>query len=386
MLNAEDVSKFSELDEPVLTAYLNMQPFEPARHRLTPPITAWLRKESKALLEKVSSRTRADAREQIARVEQFLSKQKPRQRALMILAGPNVWKAVRLPFAVENELVWGRPALVQIEIALSRSTTDYIVVLDRKQARFFRYADDEMTELFNQSFAIHSSHWKRKTSAHVNAEPAETTRGSQRDAYERRIDAQYNRLLRQVAKKCTALCRTANDSMLFLVGDFRLAKGIESRLPECLRARTQHIPCDAARLSSPRLHVRFKQEIAGLRQKHEAEIVSKALDDAEHAVVGVDETFAQLQHGRVGTVLLSDHLNGEMRECPECGQMNRSSDPVCSVCHRERRSLDLREAVLDLARSKNADVRVISGEASNRLDDAGGIAGWLRGRTQSELR
>ncbi len=386
MLNAENVDELSELDAPVLTAYLNIQPPEPARHRLTPLTYSWLRKQGKMLLEKVNPRVQPDVRGQLARIEQFLHKQKPSEKALLILAGPRIWGAISLPVAVQNELVWGRPALTQLRMALDRARTDYIVVLDRKRARVFQCARNEMTALFDQSFSIDSSHWKRKTSGHVTVERTETMRGSQRDAYEDRIDAQYNRFLRQVAKKCGALCAVPNDSMLFIVGDPRLAKAIESKLPPLLRVRAQHIPCDAARLPWPRLQTRLKQEVARLRQKHETDLVGKALDDAQHVVVGIDETVAQIQKGRVGTLLLSDHLNGEIRECPECGLMDRSADPVCPVCRRERRPVDLREAVLDMARSNKTNVRVISGEASNRLEQAGGMAGWLRGRTQSELR
>src|SRR5690348_15972909 len=54
MLNAESVAKLSELDAPLLTAYLNRQPSEPSRHQLHPETLAWMKRHGRALVEKVS--------------------------------------------------------------------------------------------------------------------------------------------------------------------------------------------------------------------------------------------------------------------------------------------------------------------------------------------
>jgi hypothetical protein len=385
MLNTDSVTKLSELDAPLLTAYLNMQPSELSRHRLTSQISNWVRRKGKALVEEVSPKVRSAVREQLARIDGFLAERKPDEDALLILAGPDVWKAIPLPGPVENELTWGKPSLTQLYMGVNGTESDCIVVLDRKGVRFFDYNGHEMKQMFDQSFVIDSSQWKKKGS-YVTAEKAETTRGSQRDAYERRIDAQYRRFLRQLAKKCTALCSVRNNSMLFIVGEPRFTKAIEKPLEASFPERVRWIRHDAGRLSLPRLRALLKKEIDEFRESYDAELIDEVLRYGQHATLGIDETLAQLQKGRIRSLLLSDLLSGVIRECAECGQFDRSADPICSVCHRERRSVDLRQAIMELAQSHDTKVRVISGKASERLNEVGGLAGWLRDRTQSELR
>lgn len=384
MLNAESVATLSELDAPLLTAYLNRQPSEPSRHQLHPETLAWMKRHGKALVEKVSPGMRSAVREQLARIDNFLAERKPGGKALLILAGPAVWKAIPLQDSVENELAWGKPALMQLQVAIGRRKLDCVVVLNRKRARFLDYSDEGMNELFDLSFAIDSSQWKKKGS-YVTVERTETTRGSQHDAYEHRVDARYKHFLRQVAKRCAALCKVRTKNLLILVGEPRFVKEVEKALPVALAGRVQSVLRDVGSLSLPKLHGMLKQEIGRFRQKSDEELVGTILRHRQRATVGIDETIAQLQKGRIRALLLSDRLNGVIHECPKCGQFDRAADPICSVCHRERRSVDLRQAILQLARSHDTDIHVIS-EPSHQLDEVGGLAGSLRDRTQSELR
>ncbi len=267
-----------------------------------------------------------------------------------------------------------------------RTQIDYVLVLDRKRARLFRFTCDEMRQFFEQEFAVDFSQWKKKSLGHVTSERTETMRGSQRDAYEHRIEVQYRRFCDEVAKKIAGLCVDLNSSMLFLVGDKRLTSEVQEKMPAPFYDRVMLVPLDLAGLPAPELHQHLQHAILESREKCENDLVRRLLSDSQHTVIGIDETLAQIQKGRVRTILLTDNLHGDIRECPGCGLMSRSADPVCPDCRKQRRLLDLRAAILELARINKAGVHIVSGAASNQLDEAGGLGGWLRGRTQAQLR
>jgi peptide subunit release factor 1 (eRF1) len=136
----------------------------------------------------------------------------------------------------------------------------------------------------------------------------------------------------------------------------------------------------------PELQSRLAPNIEEWQQKHEFEIVSALLGDERKAVMGIDEALAQLQKGKIRTVVVARHLNENLRQCIDCGWADRSSDPRCPVCGRERRSIELRNLLPELAASTNADIEVVGGGAAEQLIQSGGMGGWLRGRTQGELR
>jgi peptide subunit release factor 1 (eRF1) len=96
------------------------------------------------------------------------------------------------------------------------------------------------------------------------------------------------------------------------------------------------------------------------------------------AVTGIDETLALLQEGKIRTLILARELNASLQRCVNCGHIDRSADPVCSSCKAARESVFLRDVLPDLAASSNAEIEVVSGEAARKLQEVGGIGGWLR--------
>jgi peptide subunit release factor 1 (eRF1) len=115
---------------------------------------------------------------------------------------------------------------------------------------------------------------------------------------------------------------------------------------------------------------------------HERERESRLVDDllgSERGVtIGIDETLAQLQQGRIRRLVLVKGFNGNLHQCVRCGQMDRTADPVCPACNGERRTVALREILPVLSRRHEVAVEVVAGEAAQRLQEAGGIGAWLR--------
>jgi len=385
MRNTPLISHLSELASPILTVYVNTLSPQSSVHTPAAQHRAWLEQEAKRIAPAIAPHEERAIREQIVRVEEFLHKRTPEEKALVIFAGPQSWEVIPLHAEIENELHWGRPALTELEWFLSENKPHCIVVVDRKGVRFFRYWLGEMQELLEQKFDIDVSQWKKKELGHVAGQGVKKTRGSQRDTYRHRVEEQFSHLCRKAAATAKRLCERKALQEVFLVGSDRLTHPMEVEFQHGGRSVVT-IHEDFGGLALPELQERLKPAILAWEHKQESELVENLLGDEHKTVIGIDETLAQLQKGKVRTVVLARHLNGELRECIECGWTDRSADPVCPVCGRERRPVELREVLLDMVRTKDAQVEVVSGAAEEKLNQSGGLGGWLRGRTQAELR
>lgn len=385
MLNATRLRSLSQLPQPLLTAYLDTNPAKPSTRGLVRAYLTWLKKEAHSIAQSVPPAEQELFREQLRRTEEFLRDRTPQERGIVIFAGSATWEVVSLQLEVENELRWGKPAVSQLLWLVDEHRPYYIVVVDRAGARFFRYSLGEMTEFEEMQFRIDTSQWKKKELGHVVGQGVEKTRGSQRDTFEHRMDAQYRRLCRETAEHAKGLCETEGLAAIFLVGSDRLIEPIEAEFPREFRRRVVLIPEDLARMSSPQLEQRLEAKVADWEREHESKLVTALLDNEHGAVVGIDETLAQLQKGKVRSLVLVRDLDASLRQCVKCGWTDRSADPVCSVCGGERGCVTLRDVLPELAWSSKASVEVVSGEAAKRFKEAGGMGAWLRQPTRAGL-
>jgi hypothetical protein len=260
---------FSELQGPLLTAYINTNPGNSANRGLVAPYVTWLRSESKSLAPSVLPAEQKIFQEQVNKVEDFLRTRKPKEKSLVILCSPREWKVVPLQLEVENEIHWGRPALARLLSLQAMHTPCCIAVVDRAGARFFQYFLGEWTELREMKFELNVKSWKRKDIGHLAHPGIKTTRGSQRDTFEHRVDAQYARISRKVAEQVFELCYKNRLKAAFLVGLPRLIEPIENQLPASLRERTVLVKEDLGRLPLSRLRKQLESAISSWDSQHQ---------------------------------------------------------------------------------------------------------------------
>jgi len=137
-----------------------------------------------------------------------------------------------------------------------------VVVVNHFGARFFRYWLGKMSELGEQNYRINVSQWKRKDLGHVAHPGIKATRGSQPDAFQDRIDAQYLHLCKEIAKRTASVCRKEDLHTIFLVGSERLTRPIETALPKTFRPRVALIAKDLGNFSVLQLQQRLEPSIA----------------------------------------------------------------------------------------------------------------------------
>ena len=384
--NVNELQSLAQFTPPVLTAYVDTRPVQRSSRGDGLAYMPWLKKEAKILTKNVRPGDLKIFGAQVARVEEFLHDRTPREKGLFILAGSDTWELLPLERQVENELHWGRPALSQLFWILSGNKPYYIVVVDRTGARFFRCWLGEMAESGRMEFTINISQWKKKEMGHVTGQSVKKTRGSQRDTHRHRMDAQYARLCRDVEERAKSLCEKNQCAAIFLVGSDRLTKAIEAEFPKQFGHPVVTIEEDFGKFSPSDLRKRLEPRIADWESGRQLALVHALLGDERNAVAGLDETLVLFQKGKIRNLVIAHNLNESLHHCSECGWMDRSGDPVCPQCGRERFVVNLRDVLPELAWKTKTGVEVVAGEAAIGLNRSDGIGGWLRGRTRVELR
>ena len=68
----------------------------------------------------------------------------------------------------------------------------------------------------------------------------------------------------------------------------------------------------------------LEPHIEAWERKHEAELIAAVTSGEGATVAGVDKTLAQLQGGKVRTLVVARGLNPVLHRCVQCGRTDRS--------------------------------------------------------------
>ncbi len=385
MLNDGRLKSLSQLPQPLLTAYLNITSADASHHGPVPRYLTWLKKGGNSIIENLPPDERGAFREQLHRVEEFLRDRLPAEKGLVIFAGPKTWETVSMQVEIADELHWAKPAISQLLWLAAEHRPYCVVVVDRDGARFFGYRLRETIQLNETKFDVDISQWKKEELGHVARPGIQMTYGSQRDVFEHRMDAQFERLCRETAEAAIHMQEKEHFAAVFLVGSPRMITAVAAEFPQEPHRHVVLIKKDLGKFEIHELQEHIEPEIDKWEREHESTLVDELLGAERGAVVGIDETLAQLQKKKIRTLLLFRDFDARLHRCTNCGWIDSSADPVCSICRGERYGVTLRSVLPDLAAASKADVEVVSGKAAMKLKKAGGIGAWLRQSVQSGL-
>lgn len=378
MLSKSLIASLSQSPQPLLTLYINVNPSEQTNRGPNPGFLTWLKAEAKVVGPDVPAKEQVLFQEQLNRVEHFLRGESLGPQGFVIFSGASSWQQLPLQMNVNNELSWGRPQLSQLLALINEHKTCCVVAVDHAGARFFRYELGEMTELAGKEFRIDITQWKKTDHAHMARRNTKMPHGPQVDTFKQRMEVQYSRLCREVAERIKRICKAQHPVPIVLAGSKRLTGQIEKALPQDLQQDVALVTQDLARIELGDLQRRLAPKIAAWVSQHEKMRVDQLLDGEHRSIIGIDETLAQLQEGRIGTLVLSSSLVASLRQCVKCGLVSRSADPVCPTCGSKRRAITLWEALPELMATHQTAVEMVNGQAGKRLIEAGGMGGWLR--------
>ena len=379
MIAVNQIQTLASLKEPVVSVFLNTENPNPSRHPRVAADVSWLRKNKAALEHSVTVHEAKEFEKIFARVEEFLEDRHPQEKALAIFAGQNSWTVLSLETAVHHEIHWGKPAVGQLVRLLGEHSRYGVLAVDRNTARFFEFYLGEFTSLSEKQFEVNESQWKRTDVGHIATETMRKGHGPDRDLYDHRLDAQYERLWQETAVHAASLVKQHGFAGIFLVGPERLVSSIHKHLA----ATAADIPVvnvfeDLGQFSPKDIRRRIEPLIAECEHHARLAEVRELLAADGGSVVDPDEALAKLQAGSIGILFVAENHELHLRECVACLTVSREGGPVCAQCGGQRIDAAMTEALARIALAKGTALSFVSGEAGELLVKAGGMAGRLR--------
>jgi hypothetical protein len=365
-----------ELPGPILTVYLDATAAKSSNRDLTTSSLARFESLVKPVASTVSPEDQPIFRAQVERVEAYLRTHPIERRGVLIFAGAGTWETTPLQVDTEDEVHWGTPALAQLYWLLDENRPYGTVLVDRKRARFFLFRLGEFSELEEIAFRMEPS--RKKEMGPVSRPGVRMSRGTDRDVFEHHVDAQYARFQREVAARIGQWRATELFDAVFLVGTSESVKPLHEELPPELREEVTLVENDLSWMSPAEIQERIAPIVVSHERQRETRLVEELLGSERGVTIGIDETLAQLQQGKLRRLAVVKGFDGDLRQCVRCGQVDRTADAICPSCAGQRRAVTLREVLPVLSRRHQVAVEVVWGEAARKLQDAGGVGAWLR--------
>jgi hypothetical protein len=376
MLRPGLIESLPELRAPLLTVYLDTNREETANRALEPGYLINLGSRAKIAEERMDREDCEAFRKQVQRAEAYLRTHPPTSKGVAIFAGPDSWEFVPLEVPVENEVDWGAPSLTPLLWLMEEHKPYGVVVVNRRRARFFLYWLGEMLALADKQCVLAPS--KEKEMGPVaRAFGVRVSRGTNRDVFEHHRDAQYLHFCRQVAEKIERWCEAEHLQSLFLLGLSEMIRPIQKEIPVALHGKIVPIEENLGSVSKAELLGRIEPLAAKHNRERETTLVETLLGEQRGAVVGIDETLARLQQGDLRDLVVAKGLDDGLKRCSECLWVDRTADPKCPACGRERYAARLRNVLPELVRRFKVSMEVVSGDAGRKLEKAGGLGAWL---------
>jgi hypothetical protein len=381
MLDREVIATLPRIPPPVLTAYLDTNPSNARNQGRPSGARIWLKSRAKEISADLPPHERKLFLKQTARVDRFLSTRPRRERGIVIVAGPKTWHVMRLQVQVQNELHWGQASLKQLLWLLDEHQPSGVSVVGRSGARFYRYWMGEFEEQKAEQFAIDTASWRQKSGVRpARLGQRKTGVRSERDAFQQRIDAQYARIFKDLAKRIHLWAQREKLDSITILGTTETADFLRQEIPSSTRERVTVLAGEYGQVSASDMDRLLAPVIAKRKRAHEAAHVAEivANRNPERAVLGITETLSALQRGDARALIVSRSTRGRLKQCVVCGWTDRAADHVCPVCGGKRTSVSLQSALPELARKFRVPVEVVAGKAATDLMKFDGLAAWLR--------
>jgi hypothetical protein len=376
MLKPGVIQSLPALVGPVLTVYLDTDQAKQINRGFKPGYLVRLESQAKLIARTVLADEQKLFRKQLQTARAHLERQPPRCRGVVMFAGRDSWKSVPLQVEVEDEIHWGTPALAQLLWLLDEHKRYGVVVPGRKRARFFLYWLGQIRELEEKQFRLEPS--KKKEMGPVVRLGVRLTRGTNRDVFEHHVAAEYAHYDQQIAERIGRWIAADHLGSVFLVGLAQMVKAIRKEIAPAMIDKVVLIEEDLGWVSQTELLARIEPVVVSHKRKCEMASVEAMLDDTRNVVMGIDEALAQLQQGRIRSVLAEKGLRGDLQQCVVCSWADRTSDPVCPACGGKRENVALRDVLPELVRRHNASLEIVPRESAGKLQENGGMGAWLR--------
>jgi peptide chain release factor subunit 1 len=362
-----------QLDRPlVLSLYLDLDPSEFA----TPPARATatrslLDEAERRIRDGLSGRERAELERSLERAASFLrggtATEGAHSVAVFASEAAGLFETLALPRSLPSRVAIDRSPLVGPLAGLARRERWCVLLVSRRDGRFFRGSPEGLREVGSISDAVHGQHDQG---------------GWSQARYQRSVEKEKADHLRHVAEVLFEHYKRQPFERLVVGGPHEVVSDFEGKLHSELRERLcgridvdvkTARPDDVLGAAGPML-----EELEEAREREALERLGDGLGAAGRGAAGLDEVLGVLNERRVDTLLLLDRLSAAGTVCLACGWLGPDGLERCPAdgSALERRD-DVVEPAVELALRQSATVLPVRRREGD-LRDRGGIAAVLR--------
>jgi peptide subunit release factor 1 (eRF1) len=285
--------------------------------------------------------------------------------ALFACSAADVWVAFPSPLPFEDEFtVADRPMLRQ----LARLDDDYenalLVLVDSRAAHIY--------EVVLGGFRAETDFASEVPGRHKHGVRAQAR-------YQRHVQAHIDRHHKEVAAYIAAYMASHPRTQLIVSGQDETVASFRRWLPPSVQA--QVIETLSLDMHDNRRHLLEAARDTLQRHERDEELttVQLLLNRAGHgglATVGMQETLAAVNTGRVHKLIMQRNLQDRGWRCQHCGHLGASVPLQCPVCGGEVETVDLGEAMVSGVLQTDGFVELI--EPDVRLAAYEGVGALLR--------
>jgi peptide subunit release factor 1 (eRF1) len=325
--------------------------------------------------ETLDNRQQTDFQVDSIRIQDFVEGYRPQAKGLVIFSDSSedfFWvNEVHVP--VKTEVRWSEMPYLRPLIEMIDEHERYGVILtDRSQTRLFSIflgAIEEYREALAEADVTRS---KSSGRDHIRSQTGQ----------ERRADTRALYHLKRVAKIMEGVADRLEFDRLVLAGPVEATNEVYHQLSKALRAKV--IGTVALAIDANERHVLAEtlKLMKGAERTGEIEIVEHLIEAAEkqeQATIGLDQTLAAVQSGRVRRLVYAEGWATSGSRCSNCSSLIGNGEQICGYCGAALHEVnDLLARAARRVVAMGGDVEQVRGDAATRLQGAGGIGAFLR--------
>jgi len=361
MIQETDLQELVEFDggeAPFLSVYLNTDP-----HRRTT-------EKYKLALRRLLSSVHSEAdRADLERVERYVDLEYNWQGKSVVCfscQAAGFWRAFSLPVPVEDRIVVGRRPYVKPLTDLMDTFARYgVAVVGREGTRLFVFHLGELEEAGGTLGEDVKRHKQGGWAA---------TR------YQRHVDGVAFQNLKEAAEEAASLFQEKGCKWILLGGTEENVAQFQSLLPKVWQDRVAGqfaIDVNASPTEVQERSVEIAQAVADQEREKLVEQVITAATKGGAGAIGLNDTLAALQEGRIYQLVVADGFQAPGQRCPHCGYLGVEGLEVCPFCNNELEPVqDIVNAAVRRALEQGVDT--ITVRNSEALARAGHIGAVLR--------
>jgi peptide chain release factor subunit 1 len=287
--------------------------------------------------------------------------------ALFACAGADLWIELPAPVPFEDEFtIADRPMLRQLARLDDDYTNALLVLVDSRTARVY--------EVVLGGFLAEVDFASDVPRRHKQG-------GWAQARYQRHVKEHVDRHHKEVADYVASYMQSHPHTQLLVSGPTEIVANFCQWLPPSLQAQV----IETASLAMHDDRQRILEVARDALQRHEREVelatVERLLNSAAAgglATVGLQETLAAVNTGRVHQLVLQRDLQVRGGRCLNCSNLSEDLPAQCSVCGGEVSAVELGEAMVSGVLQTDGFVEVV--EPTARLATYEGVGAFLRYR------